>query len=142
MPSGFRFSIGQVMGLIAFSALVMANAVFVAQRDFTFYSVLSAAMQLAGLGVLYYNRRLSRWIWVWIAGESGPLLMIAVQALLTPRFSSDTFLTIYMSLYLGCSLLTLVGFAMTLRELRRRLALYENPPPSESSGSDSPDASI
>ena len=72
MPYRFRFSIGQVMGVIALSALLMANAIFVTQGNFTFYIVLVAAILFAGLGVLLYNRRLSRWMWVWIAGQSGP----------------------------------------------------------------------
>jgi hypothetical protein len=59
----FRFSIGQVMGLIAVSALLMANANFVSQGNFTFHTVLIVAILFAGLGVLLYNRRLSRWIW-------------------------------------------------------------------------------
>ena len=75
----FRFSIGQVMGVIALSALLMANAIFISQGNFTFYTVLIAAILFAGLGVLLYNRRLSRWMWVWIAGQSGPLLVMTLQ---------------------------------------------------------------
>jgi hypothetical protein len=130
----FRFSIGQVMGLIALSALIMANAIFVTQGSFTFYTVLSAAVLFAGLGVLLYNRRLSRWMWVWITGQSGPLLVMTVGALLSPLFSNYTFVAIQMSLYLVCSLLTVVGFAMTLRDIRRRLAVYENAPSSDAQG--------
>jgi hypothetical protein len=122
----FRFSIGQVMGLIAVSALLMANAIFMTQGSFAFESVLSAAILFAGLGVLLYNRRLSRWMWVWIAGQSGPLLVMPVPALLSPLFSSYTFVAIQLSLYLVCSLVTIVGFAMTLRDIRRKLAIYEN----------------
>jgi len=44
MGHRFHFSIGQVMGLIALSALLMANAIFVTQGNFTFYSVFSAAI--------------------------------------------------------------------------------------------------
>ena len=44
MPYRFRFSIGQVMGVIALSALLMANAIFITQGNFTFYSVLVAAI--------------------------------------------------------------------------------------------------
>jgi hypothetical protein len=138
MPSRFRISIGQVMGLIALSALLMANIIFASQGNFTFYSVLSAAILLAGVVVLLYNRRLSGWIWLWIAGESVPLLMQIVQALLSPQFSNQTFLAIYMNVYMCASVLTVVGFAMTLRDLRRRLAAYENVPPSESSEIDNP----
>jgi hypothetical protein len=126
MHNGFRFSIGQVMGLIALSALVLANAIFVTQGNFTFYTVLIAAILFAGLGVLVYNRRLSRWIWVWIAGESGPLLVITLQQLLGLLFSNYTSVAIIMSLNLVCSLLTVVGFAMTFRDIRRKLGIYEN----------------
>jgi len=34
----FRFSIGQVMGLIALSALIMANAIFMGQGNFAFFT--------------------------------------------------------------------------------------------------------
>jgi hypothetical protein len=122
----FRFSIGQVMALIAVSALLMAHAIFVNQGYFTFYTVLIAAILFAGLGVLLYNRRLSRWMWVWIGGESGPLLLLTLQALLSPLFSNYSFVEIDMSLYLVCSVLTVLGSAMTLRDIRRKLAIYEN----------------
>ena len=49
MPYRLRFSIGQVMGLIALSALLMANAIFISQGNFTFYTVLIAAILVAGL---------------------------------------------------------------------------------------------
>jgi hypothetical protein len=75
MPYRFRFSIGQLMGLIAVSALLTANAMFVSQGNFTFYSLIAAAMRCAGVGVLLFNRGLSRWMWVWIAGEAGPLFL-------------------------------------------------------------------
>jgi hypothetical protein len=32
------------------------------------------------------------------------------------------------TLSLACSFLTIMGFAMTLRDIRRRLAIYENGP--------------
>jgi hypothetical protein len=131
----FRFSIGQVMGLIAVSALLMANAIFVSEGNFTFHTVLIVAILFAGLGVLLYNRRLSRWMWVWIAGQSGPLLVMPAQALLSPQFSNRPIVAIQLSLYLVCSLLTIVGFTMTLREIRRKLAIYENAPCREAQGS-------
>jgi hypothetical protein len=114
------------MGLIALSALLMANAIFVTQGKFTFHTVLIDAILLAGVGVLLYNRRLSRWMWVWIAGQSGPLLVMPLQALLIPLMSNYTFAAITMSLSLVCYLLTVVGFAMTFRDIRRKLAVYEN----------------
>ena len=132
MPSRFRISIGQVMGLIALSALLMANIIFASQGNFTFYSVLSAAILLAGVVVLLYNRRLSGWIWLWIAGESVPLIMLILQALLSSLFSNQTFLAIFMSVYIGSSVFTVVGFGMTLRDLRQRLAGYEDVSSSES----------
>jgi hypothetical protein len=138
MPYRFRLSIGQVMGLIALSALIMANAIFVTQGSFTFYTVLSAALLFAGLGVLLYNRRLSRWMSFWIAGQSGPLLVMIVGALLSSLFSNYTFVAIQMSLYLVCSLLNVVGFAMTFRDIRRRLAVCENAPSSEAQGLTAP----
>jgi hypothetical protein len=121
----FRFSIGHVMGLIALSALVMANAIFVTQGSFTFHIVLIGAILFAGVGVLLYNRRLSRWMWVWIAGESGPLLIIALQALLSPVFLNLSPVALIMSLNLVCSFLITAGFTMTLRDIRRKLASAE-----------------
>jgi hypothetical protein len=133
MPLRFRFSIGQLMGLIALSALLTANAMSVSQGNFTFYSLIAAAMGCVGLGVLLYNRGLSSWMWVWIAGEAGPLLLLAVRALafmLLPWLYYDGFsqIAIQTTLSLACSFLTIMGFAMTLREIRRKLAIYENRP--------------
>ena len=126
------------MGLIAVSALLMANAIFVTQGNLIFYMVLFAAILFAGLGVLVYNRRLSPWMWVWIAGQSGPLLVTTVGAMLSPLFSNFTFVAIQMSLHLVCSVLTVVGFAMTFRDIRRRLAIYENAPSREAQGLTAP----
>lgn len=134
MPYEFRFSIGQVMGLIAISALLMANAIFMNQGHFGFHALLVAAILVAGLAVLLYNRRLSRWIWVWIAGQSGPLLLMTLQWLLSPLYANYNSVAIQMSLYLVCSLLTVVGFAMTFRDIRRKLASHENAPSSEAQG--------
>jgi hypothetical protein len=134
----FRFSIGQLMGLIAVSALLIANAVFATQGNFTFHTMLAAAIILAGLGVLLYNRRLSRWMWVWIAGQSGPLLVMTLQPLLNSLFFSFNFVALALSLYLVCSVLTLVGLTMTLRDIRRKLAMHENAFGSEAEGSTGP----
>jgi hypothetical protein len=72
---------------------------------------------------------------VWIAGQSGPLLVMPALALLGPLFSNRPIVAIQLSLYLVCSLLTIVGFTMTLRDIRRKLAIYENAPCSEALGS-------
>ena len=58
--------------------------------------------------------------------------------MLSPLFSNYTFVAIQMSLYLVCSLLTVVGFAMTFRDIRRKLAFYENAPSSEAQGLTAP----
>ena len=133
MPYRFRFSLGQLMGFIAVSALLTANAIFISRGNFTFLSLIGAGLSCAALGVLFYNRRLSGWIWVWIAGQSGPLLWWGGQALAfvllpSPHYSNNTYLAIQITLSLACSLLTLLGFAMTLRDIRRRLAIYEDAP--------------
>ncbi len=83
--------------------------------------------------MLFYNRRLSGWIWVWIAGQSGPLLLWGFQAMAfvllpSPHYSNNTFVAIQITLSLACSLLTLLGCAMTLRDLSRRLAIHEDAP--------------
>jgi hypothetical protein len=133
MPYRFRFSLGQLMGVIAVSALLTANAIFISRGNFTMLSLINAGLLCAGLGVLFYNRRLSGWIWVWIAAQSGPLLQWAGQAMAfvllpSPQYSNNTYLAIQTTLSLVCSLLTLLGFAMTLRDIRRRLAIYEDAP--------------
>jgi hypothetical protein len=97
MPYRFRFSLGQLMGVIALSALLTANAIFISRGNFTFYSLIGAGLSCAGLGVLFYNRRLSGWIWVWIAGLAGPLLFWAGQAMAfvllpSPQYSNNTYL--------------------------------------------------
>ena len=134
----FRFSIGQVMGVIALSALLMANALFMNHGHFGFHALLVAAILVAGLAVLLYNRRLSRWMWVWIAGQSGPLLVMTLQWLLSPLYANYNYVAIHISLYLVCSLFTVVGFAMTFRDIRRKLAIYENAPSSEAQGLTAP----
>ena len=133
MPYRFRFSLGQLMGFIAISALLTANAIFSSQGNFAFNFLISAGLLCAGLSVLFYNRRLSGWIWVWIAGQAGPLLEWGGQAMASvllpsPQYSSTTYLAINATLNLVWSLLTLLGFAMTLRDIRRRLAIYEDAP--------------
>ena len=133
MSYRFRFSIGQLMGFIVLSALLTTNAIFIGRGNFTFLSLIGAGLCCAGMGVLFYNRRLSGWIWVWIAGQSGPLLWWAGQAIAfmllgSSNYTNITFLAVQTTLSLACSLLSLSGFTMTLRDIRRRLAIYEDVP--------------
>jgi hypothetical protein len=131
MAYRFRFTLGQLMGFIAISALLTANAIFISRGNFTFLSLISAALSCVWLGVLFSNRRLSGWIWVWIAGYTAPLLWWGGQALAfvllpSPYYSHNAFLAIQTTLSLRCSLLGLLGFAMTFRDIRHRLAIYED----------------
>jgi hypothetical protein len=134
MSHRFRFSLGQLMGLIALSALLTANAILVSRGNFAFLSLMNLGLSCAGLGVLFHNRRISRWIWVWIAGQALPFLPLAGGVLAFvllrpwPYFVNNTFQAIQTTLGLGSSLLTLLGFAMTLRDIRRRLAISGNAP--------------
>ena len=133
MPYRFRFSLGQLMGVIAISALLTANAIFISRGNFNFYFLIGTGLSCAGLGVLLYNRGLSGWIWVWIAGHSGTLLLWAGQGLafvLRPslQYAYNTYLAIQTNLSLVFSLLTLFGFAMTLGDIRRRLTIHEDAP--------------
>ena len=134
MPFRFRFSLGQLMGLIAVSALLTANAIFISRGNFAFIALSGVVLSCAGMGVLFYNRRLSGWIWVWMAGLAGPLLWWAGQAMIafvllpSSQYSTNTYLATNTTLNVVCSLLTLFGFAMTLRDIRRRLAIYEDAP--------------
>jgi hypothetical protein len=133
VPYRFRFSLGQLMRVIAVSAVLTANVIFISRGNITFFSLIYAGLSCAGLGVLIYHRRLSGWIWVWIGGQSGALLWWAGQAiafvlLSSPQYSNNTYLALHTTLSLVCSLLTLLGFAMTLRDIRRRLAIHEDGP--------------
>src|SRR5580704_6881227 len=133
MPYRFRFSLGQLMGFIALSALLTANAISISRGNFMFYSLIGTALSCAGVGVLFYNRRLSGWIWVWIAGHAGPLLWWAGQAVVFVLLSSsqypyNTFLATQTTVTLGCSILAVLGLAMTFRDIRRTLAMYEHAP--------------
>ena len=137
MPYRFRFSLGQLMGVIALSALLTANAIFISRGNFTFFSLIGAALTCAWIGVLFYNRRLSGWIWVWIAGLAGGPLWLAGSALIlmlrrSPYYSNNYFQAIQATMGLVCSLVSLLGFAMTLRDIRRSLATCNG------SGSDGP----
>jgi hypothetical protein len=132
MPFRFRFSLGQLMGVIALAALLAANAIFISRRNFMFFSLFSLALSCAGLGVLFYHRRLSGWIWVWIAGQAGPLLWLAGSAVVFVLrqslfdSSNNAYQAIQITMDLVCSLISLLGIAMTLRDIRRRLAMYED----------------
>jgi hypothetical protein len=131
MPFRFRFSLGQLMGVIALAALVTANAIFISRGNFTFLTLIGAGLSCAGLAVLFYNRRLSGWIWVWFAGQAGPLFWLAGSALVfvlrhSLYNSHNAFQAIQATVYLVCSLISLLGIAMTLRDVRRRLAIYED----------------
>ena len=131
MPFRLRFSLGQLMGFIALAALLTANAIFISRGNFMFFSLFSFALSCAGLGVLFYHRRLSGWIWVWIAGQAEPLLWLAGSAVVFVLrqslfdSSNNAYQAIQATVHLGCSFISLLGIAMTLRDIRRRLAIYE-----------------
>jgi hypothetical protein len=130
MPYRFRFSLGQLVGVIALPALLTANAIVISRGNFAFLSLISAGLSCMGLGVLFYNRQLSGWIWVWSAAQAGPLLWFAGDALVfvlrpSPYYSNNSYIAIQITLGFVCSLLALLGFAMTLRDIHRRPAIYE-----------------
>ncbi|MGC8643508.1 MAG: hypothetical protein ACP5XB_26930 [Isosphaeraceae bacterium] len=129
MMPRFRFTLGHLMVLIATSALLMANAMFVNQGGLVFYRLSSFIIECAVVGILIHSRRLSRWMWVLIAAHAGPPLPRIAQALiilLAFDHGPYTMLAVQTTLYLACSLLNVLGLAMTFRDIRRRLACYED----------------
>ena len=53
MPHRLRFSIGQLMGVIALSALLTANAVFISRGSFWFIALSGVVLSCAAVGVLF-----------------------------------------------------------------------------------------
>src|SRR4051812_1426912 len=82
-PHGFRFTLAQMMAVTAFFAFLMAAAISDRWRDAAQGSVssfadlkflLATAVRFAGVGVCLYNLRLSRGMWLVLAGYIGPWL--------------------------------------------------------------------
>jgi hypothetical protein len=109
----FRFTLGQWQCVVAVLAVCFAALAFELAGQYGYLMARSYGVFIAGVGVLLYNVRLSRWMWVVIAGYAGPLLL----GMLVPLASMQ----------IAFSLLYVLGLAVTLRDVRRGLEGCENP---------------
>jgi hypothetical protein len=132
-PSRFRFTLGQLMGVIAVSAVFLAATTLSISGHHTYLSLLSFGVSLAGLAVLLYNVRLSGWMWVATVGYAGPLLLsifMSLASVWSPgSLNGDLIMTLHLAPGSVFALLFVVGLAMTFRGVRRRLASREDQPP-------------
>lgn len=129
MTYRFRFTLGQSLGFIALAALLMAATIFSSQGNHIYLMLPIAIVSCAGLGVFVYNVRLSRWMWLVIVGYVGPGILGTVEGLvfvnLLPPLSNKAMTTMYMAQQLAMSIFFVIGFAMTFRDIRRRLTIGE-----------------
>jgi hypothetical protein len=120
-PHPFRLTLGHSMVIIALSALFLAAIAYGIRGSFGFLAVLITVVGCAGLGVFVYNLRLSGWLWLVIVGYAEPTLLNNLAVVLLGPGSAA-----YPTLMLGNQLImsscSVVGFAMTFRDIRRRLA--------------------
>jgi hypothetical protein len=128
-PSGFRFTLGQLMGVVAVSAVFLAVTTLSISGHHTSLFVISFSISLAGIAVFLQNVRLSRWIWVALAGYAGPLLLTMILNLASAMWPSslhgDLIVTLHLAPRTLFSFLFVAGMAMAFRDVRRRLASRE-----------------
>jgi hypothetical protein len=125
----FRFTLGQVMVLIAVSAFFLAAAIFSSRGQYFNLALLHAIVGCVGLGVFLYNRRLSKWMWAVIVGYVGPTpLDFTVQLFtnLTSQNSYNLYLIINTIEHTLFSIIFVAGIAMTFRDIRERFANAES----------------
>jgi hypothetical protein len=141
-PHWFRFTLNQLMAAIAFFAILMAAAI--SERHITAPGTLSAfaeprywlmtAVRFTGVGVCLYNLRLSRWMWLVLAGYIGPWLVgIATGLTIVVWYSAPNasfpvnVARVSWAASLVLHLVFVVGLAATFRDIGRRLSNLEGP---------------
>ena len=92
-------------------------------------SIISVVVSLAGVAVLLYNIRLSRWMWVAVAGYAVPLFVGIIPNLVSVMSPSPLSFDMIMTLTMGSGnlfrVLFVLGMAMTFHDVRRRLTNRE-----------------
>jgi hypothetical protein len=135
-PSRLRFTLGQLMVVIAGSAVFFAAATFSLTGQYMYLVAFSYLTSLAGVVVLLYNVRFSGWMWFALAGWAGPMLsstLLNFASAMSPSVAAGhIFLTVHLALNSLFSILVVLGLAITFRDLRRRLASREDEPRSSS----------
>ena len=131
IPHKIRYNLGQLMVFIAFTAVFLTASIASCKGFYTYWTVIYAVIGCCGIGVFFYNVRLSRWMWLVILGYALQWLAdftrnLAVSFLPSPPSNIQrTFQFIMQGIG---SLLFVIGFALTFREIRRRLAISGNAP--------------
>jgi hypothetical protein len=138
----FRFTLNQLMAVIAFFAVLMAAAI--SERHITAPGSLSTfadpkywlttAVRFAGAGVCLYNLRLSWWMWLVLAGYIGPWLVGIATGLTIVVWNSAPNASFPVSVArvswaanLVLQLVFVVGLAAAFRDIRRRIPDLEGP---------------
>jgi hypothetical protein len=119
----FRFTIAQLMILIAIAVLILANLLFLAVDSYL--QMIPYLVDLAEVAVLLSYVRLSRWMRLAAAGSagttlSGLLMMLVMPNVPGPQF--DEIYTLHLLLSAAFSLLFVVGIAQTFGDITRRLS--------------------
>jgi hypothetical protein len=131
-PYGFRFTLGQLMGVIAVTAVFLAATIFSINGQNIYLALLYHIIALSAIGVFLYNIRLSRWMWIVIVGYAGPIfwgIIMSVMYAVWPALIPDAFMmTASFTPKSVFSLLFVVGLAMTFQDVRRTLTSRENAP--------------
>ncbi len=141
-PHWFRFTLNQLMVVTAVFALLMAAAVSdkfdAATGTYSSFAdpryLLSTAVRFAGAGVCLYNLRLSRGMWLVLAGYLGPWLVgIAINMTIAIWYSAPNTPFPTNVARMGWAaiqvlhLIFVLGLALTFRDIRRRLSNFEVP---------------
>jgi hypothetical protein len=121
-PSRFHFTIGQLMGVVALSAVLFAATSLSVAGQFMYLVAFDYAVALVGAGVLLYNVRLSPWMWVAFTGYAVPMLTGILVSFASAMMPSPLFSTVHFALNGVFSILFVLGLAMTFRDVRRSLA--------------------
>jgi hypothetical protein len=130
--AGFRFTLGQSVAATAVIAILVSAALAEGRYDPPFTDprfLLSTAVLPAGAGVCLYNLRLSRGMWLVLAGYVGPWVVgwatHLTFAVRSSALDSDFIAWVGRVGWLANEVLSLVfvaGLAVTFRDIRRQLA--------------------
>lgn len=123
--SRFRFTLGQLMIVIAVSAVLFAATGLSLEGQHVPIGILSHLVGLAGLAVLLYYVRLSPWMWLALAGgfgsRSSHLVFSLAGSLLMSRYGPAVMITTQLASGAAFTLIFFVGLAMTFRDVGRRM---------------------
>jgi hypothetical protein len=131
-PHALRFTLGQLIAVVAAAAVLLTAATFGIKGQRIYLLSIQYCIHLAFIIILLINVRISEWMWLLVASYACRAVWGIALNLMPPMRASyfNMVTTTYSTLDSVFSLLFVVGLAMVFRDVRLSPTDREHAPPS------------